>query len=296
MWGHAGYRWGGSADPAQLFVTFIDSHMHFWDRALMPYTWLHEVPSIWDRHTPENLHREAPAHLPAKIVFVECGAPWFEELKWVEHLASTEPRIRGIVAKATVNAGAQTSADIAVLRQHPLVRGVRHHFEHEKAPNFCARPEFIRGVSELAAAGLNFDICCKHPVLPAVAELVRRCPEVQFILDHAGKPGIRAGLLDPWREHIRALAKFPNLVCKFSGLVTEADHQNWTVAQLRPYVEHLLETFGPSRLLFGGDWPVAKLASGYVRWLDTVRELVAGLFADERTLIFERNAERIYRI
>ena len=189
--------------------------MHFWDRALMPYAWLHEVPSIWDRHTPENLLREAPGHLPEKIVFVECGAPWFEELKWVEQLASTESRIRGIVAKATVNAGAQTSADIAVLRQHPLVRGVRHHFEHEKDPGYCARPEFIRGVGELAAAGLNFDICCKHPVLPAVIELVRRCPEVQFILDHAGKPGIRAGLLDPWREHIRALAKLQNVVCKF---------------------------------------------------------------------------------
>jgi len=277
-------------------MTFVDSHMHFWDRALMSYTWLHEVPSIWGRHTPENLLCDASGHLPGKIVFVECGAPWFEELKWVEQLASTEPRIRGIVAKATMNAGAQTSADIAVLRQHPLVRGVRHHFEHEKNPDYCARPEFILGVGQLAAAGLNFDICCKHPMLPAVIELVHRCPGVQFILDHAGKPGIRAGMLDPWRDHIRALAKFPNLVCKFSGLVTEADHQQWRTAQLRPYVEHLLETFGPSRLLFGGDWPVAKLASGYVRWLNAARELVASVSADEQALIFARNAERIYRI
>jgi L-fuconolactonase len=143
---------------------------------------------------------------------------------------------------------------------------------------------------------LNFDICCKHPVLPAVIELVRRCPEVQLILDHAGKPGIRAGLLDPWRAHVRELAKFPNLVCKFSGLVTEASHRDWTTAQLRPYVDHLLETLGPSRLLFGGDWPVAKLASGYVRWLDTAHELVASLSAADQELIFERNTERIYRI
>lgn len=277
-------------------MTFVDSHMHFWDRALMPYTWLHEVPSIWDRHSPENLYREAPEHLPAKIVFVECGAPWLEEVKWVEQLAASEPRIRGIVAKITVNAGAHTSADIAVLRQHPLVRGVRHHFEHEKDPDFCARPEFVRGVGELAAGGLSFDICCKHPMLPAVIKLVGRCPEVQFILDHAGKPGIRAGLLDPWRDHIRALAGFPNLVCKLSGLVTEADHEHWTTAQLGPYVNHLLETFGPSRLLFGGDWPVAKLASSYLRWLDTAREFVAGFSAGEQDLIFGRNAERIYRI
>jgi L-fuconolactonase len=277
-------------------MTFVDSHMHFWDRALMPYTWLHEVPTIWDRHTVENLNAEAAGNLPEKIIFVECGAPWLQELKWVEQLASGQSRIRGIVAKATMNAGAQTSADIAVLRQHPLVRGARHHFEHEKDPDYCARPEFIRGVRELAAAGLNFDICCKYPMLPAVIELVRRCPEAQFILDHAGKPGIRAGLLDPWRAHIRELARFPNLVCKLSGLVTEADHQHWTIADLRPYVEHLLETFGPSRLLFGGDWPVAKLASGYDRWLDTARELVSPLSHEEQMMIFNGNAERIYRI
>jgi L-fuconolactonase len=277
-------------------MTFTDSHVHFWDRALMPYTWLEGLPSIRDRHTPEELHRETAGHVPDKIVFVECGAPWLEEVKWVEQLASKESRIRGIVAKATVNAGVQTSADIAVLRQHPLVRGVRHHFEHEKDPGYCARPEFIRGVSELAAAGLSFDICCKHPALPAVIELVRRCPEAQFILDHAGKPGISIGLLDPWRDNIRVLAKLPNIVCKFSGLVTEADHQHWTTDQLRPYASHLLETFGPSRLLFGGDWPVVKLASGYIRWLDTARELVAGLSVEEQSLVFGRNAERIYRV
>jgi L-fuconolactonase len=277
-------------------MTFVDSHMHFWDRELMPYTWLHEVPTIWDRHTLENLHQEASEHLPEKIVFVECGAPWLEELMWVEKLASTQPRICGIVAKATVNAGAQTLADISVLRKHPLVRGARHHFEHEKDPDYCCRSEFIHGVKELAAAGLSFDICCKHPMLPAVIELVRQCPEAQFILDHAGKPGIRAGLLDPWRNHIRTLAEFPNIVCKFSGLVTEADHEHWTFAQLRPFAEHLFETFAPRRLLFGGDWPVAKLASGYVRWLETAHELASAFSSEEQAMMFGRNAERIYRI
>jgi len=270
--------------------------MHFWDRSLMPYTWLHEVPTIWNRHTLENLDREAAEHLPEKIVFVECGAPWLEELIWVEKLSATDRRICGIVAKATVNAGTQTLADISELRKHPLVRGARHHFEHESDPEYCCRPGFIDGVKALAAAGLSFDICCKHHALPAVIELVRQCPEAQFILDHAGKPGIRDHLLDPWREHVRALAKFPNLVCKFSGLVTEADHAHWTVAQLRPYVEHLFETFGPWRLLFGGDWPVAKLASGYVRWLETAREFASAFSDEEQELIFRRNAERVYRI
>ncbi|MEI6862456.1 MAG: hypothetical protein WCL04_09425, partial [Verrucomicrobiota bacterium] len=140
-------------------MKFTDSHVHFWDRALMSYTWLHEVPSIWERHAPENLRAEAGAGMPEKIVFVECGAPWREEVKWIERLALAEPRIAGLVARIAINTGAQTSADIAELRRHPLVRGVRHHFEHD-GPDYCARSEFIAGVRELSAASLSFDLCC----------------------------------------------------------------------------------------------------------------------------------------
>jgi L-fuconolactonase len=277
-------------------MRFIDAHMHFWDRAeLSPYGWLHEVPTIFHRHATETIRAEAGVDLPEKIVFVECGAPWLDEVKWVERLAAGEPRIAGIVARIAINEGATTRAAIAELRRHPLVRGVRHHFEHEPV-DFCARPEFIAGVRELAAAGLSFDVCCQHPQLPAVIELVRQCPQVSFILDHGGKPGIRAGRLDPWRERLRTLAALPNIVCKLSGLVTEADHAGWTAEQLQPYVAHLLATFGPSRLLFGGDWPVAKLACGYSRWLELARHFTAHLTPAEQAAIFHDNAARVYRI
>ncbi len=261
----------------------------------MPYTWLHEVPSIWERHTFENLRAESPTSLPEKIVFVEAGAPSLDEVRWVEQLAAAEPRIAAIVAKLTIDAGPQTTADLAELTRHPLVRGVRHHFEHD-ALDYCARPAFIAGVRQLPAAGLSFDLCCKHPQLPAVIALVRACPDTRFILDHAGKPGIRAGRLDPWRDHLRQLAGLPNVVCKFSGLVTEADHTRWTPDQLQPYVTHLLETFGPSRLLFGGDWPVAKLATGYTHWLETARAFVAHLSSADQHAIFHDNAARTYRL
>ena len=276
-------------------MRYIDSHMHFWDQDRMPYTWLHEVPSIAHQHVPATIHAEAGANLPEKIVFVECGAPWLDEVKWIEQLTTAEPRIVGIVAKIAIDAGAQTSADIAELRRHPLVRGVRHLTEHAPVDT-CARPEFIAGVRQLAPAGLSFDICCKHPQLPAVIELVRQCPQVNFILDHGGKPGIRDGLLDPWREHIRTLASLPNIVCKLSGLVTEADNQHWTPDQIKSYAAHLIETFGPSRLLFGGDWPVAKLACGYVRWLELAQQFTAHLTPTEQAAIFHSNATRVYRI
>jgi L-fuconolactonase len=276
-------------------MNFIDSHVHFWDQALMPYSWLHEVPTIGERHGPETLRAEAGEDMPEKIVFVECGAPWLEEVNWVEQLAGQDRRIVAIVANITMNSGAQTSSAIAELRKHSLVRSVRHNIEHQPV-DFCTRPEFIAGIKQLPAAGLSCDLCCKHPQLSSVIDLVRTCPDTNFILDHAGKPGIRAKLLDPWRDHIRTLASLPNVVCKFSGLVTEADHQSWTAADLQPYVSHLLETFGSARLLFGGDWPVAKLASGYVRWLTTAQNLVAHLPAAEQSAIFRDNAARVYRI
>ena len=277
-------------------MRYIDAHMHFWDQTVLsPYTWLHEVPTIAHAHTPATLPAEAGPDLPEKIVFVECGAPWLDEVKWVAQLATREPRLAAIVAKVTIDAGPQTAADLAALQSYALVRGVRHHFEHASV-DYCARPEFIAGVRRLAAAGLSFDICCKHPQLPAVIELVRQCPDVRFVLDHGGKPGIRAGLLDPWREHIRTLAGFPNLVCKLSGLVTEADHTRWTPGQLQPYVTHLLESFGPSRLLFGGDWPVAKLACGYRQWLELARGFTARLTPTEKAAVFHDNAARFYRL
>lgn len=279
-----------------MSVAFIDTHVHFWDQRQLPYPWLVEVPAIAGPHTPAELRAEAAGHLPEKIVFVECGAPWLDEVKWVEQLAATEPRIAGIVAKCMVNEGATTLAKLAELKKHPVVRGVRHLVQHEPDVDFAARPEFIAGVRAVGAAGLSFDLCCFHHQLPAVVRLVRACPDTRFILDHFGKPGIRAGLLEPWRAHLAELAALPNVDCKLSGLITEADHQAWTPADLKPYVDHALATFGPGRLLFGGDWPVAKLAGAYPRWLDTARALVSHLPVADQDAIFRRNALRVYRL
>lgn len=275
---------------------FVDSHVHFWDQRVLPYPWLAEVPAIAGPHTPAELHAETAGCRPEKIVFVECGAPWLDEVQWVGRLAAREPRLAGIVAKCPMNAGAATTAALAELRRHPLVRGVRHLIQDEPDPRCCLAPEFVAGVRQLGPAGLSFDLCCRQHQLPAVIELVRGCPETRFVLDHLGKPDIRAGRLDPWRDHLRALAAQPNVDCKLSGLITEADHRAWQTADLRPFVGHALDVFGPGRLLFGGDWPVAKLAGAYVRWLDTARELVSHLSASDQDALFRRNALRVYRL
>ena len=276
--------------------SFIDSHVHFWDQRVLPYPWLVEVPTIAGPHTPADLQVEAKEEYPAQIVFVECGAPGPAEVKWIEELAAREPRITGIVAKIPVNAGPATTLAIAGLKRHPLVKGVRHLIQDEPDPRFCLTPAFLAGVRAVGAARLTFDLCCRHHQLAAVVELVRECPDTRFILDHCGKPAIKAGLLDPWRGHLTALAALPNVDCKLSGLITEADHAAWTLDDLRPYVNHVLATFGPDRLLFGGDWPVAKLAGAYPRWLNAARALVSHLSSTEQAAIFAGNAMRVYRL
>lgn len=278
-------------------ISFVDTHVHFWDRTRMSYPWLAEVPTIAGRHTPIELRAEAVDSVPRQIVFVQAGASDGKaEVGWVEELAAHEPAIAGIVAFTPVDRGADTTEALAMLRAHPLVRGIRHLIQDEPDPDFCRRPVFVEGVRAVGAADLSFDLCARHHQLRAVSELVRACPETRFILDHAGKPDIRAGTLDPWCADIAELARLPNVACKLSGLVTEADFQRWTIEGLRPYADHLLGTFGPRRLLFGSDWPVVKLASSYARWLDTALALLQPLASAERQAVLLDNARREYHL
>src|SRR5204863_6819306 len=136
------------------------------------------------------------------------------------------------------------------------IKGVRRILQSEEL-TFCLQPDFIKGVQLLPGYGLSFDICINYLQLTSVIELVRRCPDTAFILDHIGKPDIKGHTLDPWREQIAELASYPNVTCKVSGLVTEADHQHWTPDNLAPYISHVLNVFGEDRVVFGGDWPVS---------------------------------------
>jgi L-fuconolactonase len=178
----------------------------------------------------------------------------------------------------------------------PAIKGVRRIVQGEADEYFSARTDFIRGVQILAEYELSFDICIRHPQLPSVIKLVSQCPDTAFILDHIAKPNIAEHELDPWREQLRELAAYPNIVCKVSGLVTEADHQNWTSDDLAPYVQHVLDAFGEDRVVFGGDWPVVLLASSYVRWIETLDSLTTHLSTTARRKLWAENARRFYRL
>ena len=279
---------------------FVDSHVHFWDPAVLLYRWLASEPSIAGVHGPAELTSEAGQQAPRQIVFVqaECDrAQAFDEVAWVSRLAQGEPRIAGIVAFAPVDAGAETLSALDRLREYPLVRGVRQLIQSSADPDFCRRPAFVEGVRAVGERGLSFDLCIRHAQLPAATDLARACPDTQLVLDHAGKPDIRGARLDPWREHLGAMAALPHVVCKLSGLVTEADVARWTIDDLRPYAAHVLESFGHEaralrQRLAGREARVelqALARHGRAR-------SSTGFRPADRDAVFSDNARRTYRL
>lgn len=277
----------------------VDTHLHLWNLDRISYPWLATVPSLNRNHLIEDYVRACGPVAVSKMVFLQCEcspAQYEDELAWVTEVAAIDPRIRGIVPWAPLEKGAAVGNELTRLASNSRVKGIRRIIQFEPDPEFCLRPDFVRGVQLLPKHGLTFDLCINHTQLPNTLTLVRQCPEVQFIMDHIAKPDIKSGLLDPWRENMRALADLPNVWCKMSGLVTEADHQQWKPADLQPYIDHVIECFGFDRVMFGGDWPVSTQASDYPRWVETLDAALKGSSPDELHRLYVRNAEMFYRV
>jgi L-fuconolactonase len=276
----------------------IDSHIHFWNPDRLQYSWLKSVPTINRSFAPVDLPASGNGWTMDGLIFVEADVDadyGLREAQWVASLANEDSRIKGIVAFAPLDRGVDARAHLDQLQQIPLVKSVRRLIQSEPL-GFCIQPQFVEGVKLLHAYDLRFDICVYHPQLPDVIELVRQCPEIEFVLDHIGKPGIKDQSFSPWRENIKTLAQFPNVYCKISGLVTEADHENWRPEQLQPYIDHVLEVFGVDRVMYGGDWPVSLLASSYDRWIETIMVATQSLAVHERQKLFHDNAMAFYRV
>lgn len=280
-------------------LPFIDSHIHFWDPHRFRYRWLEDLPALKRPFLPADFAAASKGNSPAAVVFVEGGcdpAQSLEEVDWAIELARAFPRLKGVVAHAPLENGAAVRSHLAELAQRPLVKGVRRLLQAEQDPAFCLRRDFLAGVSLLAEFGFGLDLCVRHDQLPAVTELVRHTPQVSFVLDHCGKPNIRGGGLEPWALHLEALAARPNVTCKLSGLTTEANWQTWTASELQPYLARAIHAFGFDRILFGGDWPVATLATDYRRWFHLVKEVASTTATDDLGSVFHDNARRVYRL
>jgi L-fuconolactonase len=276
----------------------IDAHAHFWDVKALRYPWI-QPGSIFDRTYSLQDYQRAATGIPiGRMIFVECDAHpscSLREAQWVQTLAAGDPRIQGIVAHVTLTGNPNVSADLDALSALPLLKGIRDNIQNNP-PGFAIQSAFVQGVQEVARRGLHFELCLKHGQLAETLELVKQCPEARFVLDHCAKPDIRRGDREPWATQMRAMAALPNVVCKISGLVTEADWERWLPADVLWYARHAVDVFGPTRVMFGSDWPVNEAAGGYAQWYRVAEALAASWSAADRDSFFCRNAERVYRL
>jgi len=277
----------------------VDTHLHVWDPENLSYPWLDDVPLLNKSYLlPDYDHACGPVQVE-RMVFVQAEADFSmfrEETAWVSQLAQQDSRLQGIVAWAPLEKGEAVRDDLEALAQNPLVKGIRRIIQFEPDIEFCLHPDFVRGVRALSDYGLSFDICINHIQFANTLRMVDQCPNVRFILDHIGKPDISQQLMDPWKQQMQELAAFPNVCCKMSGLVTEADHQAWQPEDLRPYIDHVIACFGFDRTLFGGDFPVVLQASAYTRWVETLDWALAGCSESEKKQLYHDNAVAFYRL
>lgn len=279
--------------------SIVDSHVHLWNPAKLRYLWLDNLPALNHAFLPVHYSDASATANVNKIIFVESGcAPSqnLAEVDWISRLAKEEPRLKGIIAHVPLEKGETVQPDLEKLSLNPLVKGVRRNLQGESDLGFCLQPNFIIGIKLLAKFNFTCDVCIRHEQLGSIVELVHRVPHVNFILDHFGKPDVRGKRFEPWATCFKSLAGLPNVVCKISGLATEADWKNWQKNDFQVYFQYALECFGFDRILFGSDWPVAVLATSYERWLNTVQGFFSFTEASDQIKLFQTNAERSYRV
>ena len=277
----------------------VDAHVHLYDLQKLSYGWLAGVPKINRTYLLADFDK-ARAHVVVdKIVFAEVAADpglHLREAAFVQEMADRDPRLSGIIAHLPLEKGVAVEADILALKKLRNVSGIRRLIETERNPAFCLEPQFLAGLRLLPKHDLSFDICVKHWAMTYAIELVKRCPEVSFVLDHIGKPDIKNGLRQPWWNQIKELASYPNVVCKISGAITEAGHANWTADQVKPYVAHVIDSFGFNRVMYGSDWTVSELTHRYPDWVAILDDVIAGASQADRRKLYRDTAIRTYRL
>lgn len=277
----------------------VDTHLHVWDPQRLRYPWLDEIPFLNKPYLLEDYNKACGKIQVKKMVFVQAEADFSqykEEADWVCSLAENEPRLSGIVTWAPLEKGVEAAAELEVLASNKLIKGIRRIIQFEPDMEFCLQPDFIKGVQLLPKYGLHFEICIAHIHMENTIAFARKCPDVRFILNHIAKPDIKSQNLDPWRKHIKEFSDMPNVWCKMSGLVTEADHKKWKRSHLKPYIDHVLDCFGFDRVMYGGDWPVAFQAAKYPEWVKTLAWAVKGSSKNEMQKLFSTNAIGFYRL
>jgi len=272
----------------------VDSHQHFWRYDPAEYGWIDDSMTRLRRDfLPADLQPLMDAAGFDACVAVQARQT-LEETRWLLELAAANPFIAGVVGWVDLQSAAVERELDALSGQKKLV-GIRHIVQAEP-DDFLLRPSFQRGLGLLERFGLAYDILIYPRHLKTAGEFVSRLPSQRFVLDHLAKPEIRSGRIEEWQRDLRALSEFPNVVCKLSGLVTEADWHSWTPDELRPYLDAAFEYFGADRLMIGSDWPVCTLAAPYERTMAVIGSYVAQCSETERNAVLGGTAARFWNL
>jgi L-fuconolactonase len=269
----------------------IDTHQHFWKRDLFSGRF---PPILLNDFWPEDLKPLLDQNNVGQTVLVQTHSSLDNSYHFLE-LAESYDWIAGVVGWVDL-CDPKAGEVLDDLVKHPKFKGVRHQWEDEPDPAWIIRPEVLRGLREVAKRGLVYDLLAKPPDWPYLHQVADAVPELPMVIDHIAKPRIHAKQFDDWARVMERAAGCPTMMCKLSGMITEADWQHWTPADLRPYVRHAVNAFGPERVMWGSDWPVCLLAGTYAQTLDSIRECLKGISDDEKARIFGDNAVNFYRI
>jgi L-fuconolactonase len=271
----------------------LDSHQHFWCYNPAQYVWMTEQMRVLRRdYLPADLEPLLDSIGFDGSIAVQARQT-IEETEWLLQLADTHHGIKGVVGWVDL-CSPNLRQQLERFGRHPKLVGVRHVVQDEPDDQFMLRPEFRRGIGQLREFGLTYDLLLFPRHLPVAAKLVAEFPEQPFVLDHIAKPAIRDGQISPWREDIRQLAQFPNVCCKLSGMVTEANWKQWQPGDFQRYLDVVLDCFGPDRLMIGSDWPVCTLSGDYASTMRIVMEYLDQLTLLARTGVLGENCARFY--
>jgi len=273
----------------------IDSHQHFWNYSSSAYSWIdEEMGRIRKDFLPADLEPVLKQHQMDGCVAVQARQN-DEETHFLLDLAQQNPFIKGVVGWVDLLAD-DLEEKLEDYSSQPLLKGFRHSLQDEADPAFILQPRFQKGLRLLHKYNFTYDLLIKPPQFQATIKAIGSYNEMPMVLDHMAKPLIKSGEMEQWRDDIFALAKHERVMCKLSGMVTEADWQSWKYEDLEPYLDIVLEAFGPERLMFGSDWPVCLVAAEYGEVIGAVERYISKLSASEQSQIMGSNAIKFYNL
>lgn len=273
----------------------IDAHQHYWNIERGNLGWLEEGTLLHQSYLPEDLKPSLSKHRVDATIVVQAE-PKHEETDFLLSLAASDPSIAGVVGWLDLESPDYRSV-YERFKRDPKFVGFRVMIQEMADANEVLVPSYIEALTYFAEQQQPLDLLMRASQLEAVVQLLEKVPHLYAVIDHIGKPSIVTGDLEPWREQLRTIASYPNVYCKLSGMVTEADHEQWEQAQFVPYIRHAIECFGPQRVMFGSDWPVCLLAASYDQCMDVLESALPEEYgAEEREALFGGNAARFYHI